>query len=281
MKPKISAACLLALTLLALPLRAAVPELLLLSRYEPGVDIKGWLMSEKLDGIRAYWDGHRLLSRKGHPFTAPDWFTAPLPPFALDGELWIRRGRFEEAASITSRKQPHPGWRRISYNIFEVPGAPGGLEARLQRLRQYLTEHPVAHLRIIPQQRCRGTAQLQAFLAKVIEAGGEGVVLRNPASGYETGRSRNALKVKSFDDMEGRVLGYRPGTGKYTGMTGALWVEIDGGQRFYIGSGLSDAKRADPPPVGSLITFRYQGFTRNGIPRFPSFLRVRTYPPTP
>lgn len=110
------------------------------------------------------------------------------------------------------------------------------------------------------------------------EGGGEGIVLRNPTAAYETGRSLNALKVKRFADMEGRVLGYRPGTGKYTGMTGALWVEIEGGQRLYIGSGLSDAERADPPPVGSLVTFRYQGFTRNGIPRFPSFLRVREKP---
>lgn len=278
MKSGIPAACLLALILLVQPSQAAPPRLLLLSRYEPGMAIDGWLMSEKLDGVRAYWDGHRLLSRKGRPFAAPDWFTAPLPPFALDGELWIGRGRFEEVASITSRERPPPGWRHITYNIFEVPGAKGGLETRLRKLRRYLAEHPIAHLRIIPQQRCRGTAQLRAFLARVTRAGGEGVVLRNPATAYETGRSRNALKVKPFDDMEARVLGYRPGTGKYTGMTGALWVEIDGGRRFYIGSGLSDAERANPPPIGSLVTFRYRGFTRNGIPRFPTFLRVREWP---
>ena len=260
---------------LALTARAGAPDLLLLSRYQPDMDINGWYMSEKLDGIRAYWDGRQLLSRKGNPFAAPAWFTADLPPFALDGELWIARQHFEETASITSREQPDPGWRRISYNIFEVPGAPGGLNARLGRLRHYLAEHPVAHLRIIPQQRCRDTAHLQMFMNSVTKDGGEGVVLRNPVSPYETGRSSNALKVKRFDDMEGRVIGYRPGNGKYSGMTGALWVEIDGGRRFYVGSGLGDADRLEPPAIGSLITFQYQGFTRRGIPRFPSFLRVR------
>ena len=112
-------------------------------------------------------------------------------------------------------------------------------------------------------------------LMAVDTAGGEGLVLRNPVSPYETGRSPNALKVKSFDDMEGRVVGYRLGKGKYHGMTGALWVEIGGGKRFYIGSGLTDRERTIPPAVGSVITFKYQGFTNKGIPRFASFMRVR------
>ncbi len=270
-------AWLLALTL-ALPVRADAPDLLLLTRYTPGVDIAGWYMSEKLDGVRAYWDGSQLLSRQGKAFAAPDWFTAELPPFAIDGELWIARQRFEEVASITSRKQPHPQWRRLSYNIFEVPGAQGDLDARLGKLRKYLATHPVEHLRIIPQLVCRDTDHLQAHLDSVTAGGGEGLVLRDPNTAYVTGRSPSALKVKQFDDMEGRVIGYRAGKGKYQGMTGALWVEIDNGRRFYVGSGLSDANRTNPPAIGSLITFRHQGFTRDEVPRFASFLRVRNEP---
>jgi len=261
-----------------LPAHAAAPDLLLLTKYRPGMEISGWMMSEKLDGIRAYWDGRRLLSRQGRPFAVPDWFTEGFPPFELDGELWIARGRFAETLAITSRDRPHPGWRRISYNIFEVPHAPGGLEARLGRLRAYLARHPLAQLQIIPQAVCRNAGQLMARLAEVEAAGGEGLVLRNPDSPYETGRSPNALKVKRFDDMEGRVVGYRPGKGKYQGMVGALWVEIAGHKRFYIGSGLSDEERASPPAIGSIITFRYQGFTRKGIPRFASYLRLREAP---
>lgn len=254
---------------------AAPPELVQLTRYSQGMPVAGWLMSEKLDGVRAYWDGRQLVSRRGNPFAAPDWFTRPLPPFPLDGELWIARGRFEQTMSITSRQQPHPGWRLISYNIFELPGAPGNLQTRLEKLHLYLAAQPVAHLRIIPQAAVRDAEHLQAELERVVAAGGEGLVLRNPASPYQTGRSRNALKVKPVDDMEGRVIGYRPGNGKYRGMTGALLVEIAGGSRFHLGSGLSDAERANPPPLGSLVTFRHHGFTDAGIPRFASFVRVR------
>jgi DNA ligase len=263
------------LLFITLTARASVPDLLLLTKYHPGMDISGWYMSEKLDGVRAYWNGQQLLSRKGNLLAAPDWFTENLPPFELDGELWIARGLFEETLSITSRDQAHPGWQRITYNIFEVPNAHGGLGERLERLRIYLKNHSVEHLRIIPQTVVRDSGHLKTQLSEVDAAGGEGLVLRNPESAYETGRSPNALKVKRFDDMEGRVVGYRPGNGKYHGMTGALWVEIDGNKRFFIGSGLTDQERETPPVMGSVITFQHQGFTNNGIPRFASYLHVR------
>ena len=254
---------------------AGAPDLLLLTKYQPGMDVSDWYMSEKLDGVRAYWNGRQLLSRKGNLLAAPAWFIENLPPFELDGELWIARGLFEETQSITSRDQGHPGWYRITYNIFEVPNAPGGLDDRLGRLRNYLKSHSVGHLRIIPQTVVRETDHVMQQLKVVVDAGAEGLVLRNPDTPYESGRSPNALKVKRFDDMEGRVIGYRPGKGKYQGMTGSLWVEIDGSKRFYIGSGLTDQERATPPVIGSVVTFKHYGFTNNGVPRFASYLRVR------
>ncbi|WP_456407108.1 DNA ligase [Thiolapillus sp.] len=266
---------LLLLLLYPLAVPAAEPKLLLLEKYQASINIEGWLMSEKLDGVRAYWDGRRLLTRKGNQLAAPDWFIQDLPPFELDGELWIARGNFEEILSVVSRETPHPGWRRITYNVFEAPNAAGGLKTRLGKLENYLHRHPITHVRIVQQITCRDDKHLLEYLAAVTDAGGEGVVLHNPESLYETGRSPNALKVKRFDDMEGTVLGYRPGKGKYLGKVGALWVEIEGGTRFFIGSGLNDEQRASPPAIGSLITFKYHGFSGNGVPRFASFLRVR------
>jgi len=259
----------------ALPARSAAPDLLLLNMYRPGMDVSGWYMSEKLDGVRAYWDGQQLLSRQGNVFAAPAWFTEKLPPFELDGELWIARGRFEKTLSIVSKTKPHSEWHRLTYNIFEVPNSSGGLKTRLGRLQTYLEQHQVPYLQIIPQAICRNAEHLMVELSRVDSAGGEGLVLRNPTAPYATGRSHNALKVKRFDDMEGRVVGHRAGKGKYTGMIGALWIEIEDGRRFYIGSGLRDRDRVMPPPIGSVVTFRYQGVTRNGVPRFASFLRVR------
>ena len=119
---------------------------------------------------------------------------------------------------------------------------------------------------------------MSARLDALEKLGAEGIVLRHPGTPYESGRTKHALKVKRFDDMEGKVVGYREGKGKYTGMTGALHVEIAGGQRFYLGTGLTDSDRQNPPVIGSVVTFRYQGFTRRGIPRFASYLRIRSEP---
>ena len=235
---------------------AASPDLILLSKYQADMDISGWLMSEKLDGVRAYWDGQNLYSRKGNRLAAPAWFTAKLPAFELDGELWIKQGQFEKTLSIVSRDIADAGWQDISFNIFEVPNAPGGLQQRLHKFQQYLDKNDVQHVRIILQIICRNKIHLANQLKMIEAKGGEGLVLRNPDSLYETGRSPNALKVKSFDDMEAKVIGYSPGKGKYQGKVGALWVEIDAKTRFYIGSGLTDKERATPPPIGSLVTFK-------------------------
>jgi DNA ligase-1 len=245
------------------------------------MDIAGWYMSEKLDGVRAYWNGDQLLSRQGHAFNAPAWFTKAFPPFALDGELWSGRGEFEKIQSITSQDAPHQGWRQITYHVFEVPHASGALAERLQRITAYLSRHQGTKIRVVPQERCRDGEHLQTYLEQVVAQGGEGLVLRNPSAPYESGRVANALKVKTFDDMEGEVVGYRPGKGKYAGVVGALQIELESGQRFFVGSGLSDSDREDPPPLGALVTFRHHGFTKNGIPRFASFLRVREVPGRP
>jgi DNA ligase-1 len=254
---------------------AAAPDLLLLKKYQPGLDTHGWLMSEKLDGIRAYWNGHELISRQGYRIDAPARFIQGFPPFEMDGELWVGRGRFEQTASVVASGASHPGWGEVGYYIFELPHGAGGLLHRLDRLRRFLQDQPLANLHLIEQQICQDETHLQQRLKQVEAKGGEGLVLRNPTAAYETGRSADALKVKSFEDREARVIGYRTGKGKYQGMTGALQVELDDGKRFYIGSGLTDEQRRHPPPTGSIITFKYTGLTRYGIPRFASFLRIR------
>lgn len=267
---------LLWLALLPAPLLAA--DLLLLKRHTPDLDVTGWLMSEKLDGVRAYWTGSELISRQGNRFAAPTWFTEGLPPFELDGELWSKRGDFERITSIVTRNQPHEGWRELRYHVFEVPHAAGGLLARLERLQLHLREHPLEHVQVIEQIPCRGATHLHDQLQAIEEMGGEGLVVRHPDTPYTTGRSDQALKVVSFETMEGRVVGYREGKGKYTGMTGALEVEIDGNQHLFLGSGLSDDQRREPPPLGALVTFKYRGLTSRGLPKFATFLRIRELP---
>ncbi len=254
---------------------AQEPDILLLKTYNESHDVTGWLMSEKLDGMRAIWDGHILKSRQGNPISAPTWFLEALPPFEIDGELWTKRNDFENIISIVRQQTPDARWQDITYNIFEVPNQLGGLLARLAILENYLAEHPRTLLKVIPQTPVISSRQLKADLEKMTALGGEGLVVRKAETAYYQGRSNNDLKIKPYQDAECTVIAYKAGKGKYTGQTGALQCQLPSGLTFYIGSGLSDQQRESPPNIGNVITFKYYGFTKNDIPRFPVFMRVR------
>lgn len=273
---------------------ASKPNLFLLKTYQPDQNVTGWCMSEKLDGVRAYWDGSRLISRGGLILNPPDWFIAGFPPFELDGELWSQRNDFEHIVSIVRQQQPSANWADLNYHVFEVPHQTGGLLQRLSVLQHYLDgprkhssqKHGVnatlvtaPYLKVVAQTTIESRQALQVFFDQVIRAGGEGVVVRNPATLYKTGRLDDALKLKEFQDTECEVVGYRAGRGKYQGLTGSLKCRAQlpdqNPAMLWIGSGLSDHQRKNPPAIGSVVTFKYYGLTRRGLPRFPVFLRKR------
>ncbi|MCF6253537.1 MAG: DNA ligase [Thiomicrorhabdus sp.] len=261
------------------------PSLILLKVYRSDMDVTGWLLSEKLDGVRAYWDGQRLLSRNGNMFFAPTWFTQDLPPFELDGELWMGRDQFQEVMSVVTRHQPDARWRNVRYQVFEVPNQAGGLLNRLAVLQRYLENTSVSHLNVISQTVVTDAKMVEVQLQKVLALKGEGLVLRQADRLYHTGRSSDAMKVKQTQDAECRVVGYTLGKGKYQGQTGALkcqllvgdFLKLKGERNrvIKIGSGLTDKIRKSPPAIGSVITFQYMGLTKKGLPRFPVFVRVR------
>jgi DNA ligase-1 len=254
---------------------AQKPDLLLLKSYKDGLHVEGWLMSEKLDGVRAYWDGKNLISRGGHEFKTPLWFTENFPPFEIDGELWSKRGAFENISSIVRKQKPHKGWEQLTYNIFEVPNQKGGLLSRLSVLEEYLNKHPSNYIKILKQSTCRDESHLKSFLKKVEGKGGEGIVVRDGDTPYISKRTSKALKVKSFDDAECEIVGFKNGKGKYEGKVGSFTCKQKNGQIIHIGSGLSDALRENPPAIGTNITFKYNGLTKYRKPRFPVYMRVR------
>jgi len=233
-------------------------------------------VSEKLDGVRARWDGRRLWTRGGLPVEAPAWFTAGWPDHPMDGELWMGRGRFEATSSLV-RNPPEDGsaWRALRFLVFDLPGHGGRFGERVQAMRALAGPDAPPWLRPVAQSRVADRAELDARLDAVLDVGGEGLMLHHDRARYLAGRSPDLLKLKPHDDAEARVVAHLPGRGKYIGMTGALLVEREDGARFRLGSGLSDAERADPPPVGTLVTYRHSGLTVNGLPRFPRYLRVR------
>ena len=254
---------------------ATEPPLLLAHAWDNYLDLSGWWMSEKLDGVRAYWDGKQLVSRQGNLIHAPDWFLDGLPSIPLDGELWLARKSFQKTVSIVRRQDKSDHWKQISFLVFDAPGMAEPFERRVEFLTDaFRKPHPQAKLH--PHELCRDLAHLKQELARVESLGGEGLMLRQPGSKYETGRSFTLLKIKTFHDAEARVVEHIAGAGRHAGRLGALGVELPDGTRFSVGTGFSDAQRASPPPIGSTITFRYQELSDRGVPRFPSFVRLHS-----
>ncbi len=256
--------------------RAAPPDLMLAETWQDSGAVHDYWISEKLDGVRGRWDGDTLWSRGGHRIHAPDWFTADWPAMAMDGELWIGRGRFEAVSSIVRRfDAPDAEWRQVQFRVFDLPDHAGSFTARVDAMRRHLSALDIAWLQPVAQFRLPDAEALDTRLAAIVAAGGEGLMLHHQNARYRSGRSDALLKLKPFDDAEAIVVSHTQGEGKYTGMVGALVVETPDGQRFRLGSGLTDAQRADPPPIGSVVTYRFNGLTVHGTPRFARFLRVR------
>ena len=252
------------------------PPLLLAQSWDNSQDLKGWWISEKLDGVRAYWDGKKFLSRLGNLFHAPAWFTQGLPDHPLDGELWIDRGAFQRTVSIVRRQDKSDHWKEVRFKVFDLPAIEKTFEKRMTELGKLIKKTKLGWVEMVNQNPCEGTSHLKKELARIEKLGGEGLMLREPESLYEVGRSWTLLKVKSFHDAEAVVVGVVAGKGKHKGRMGALKVRLADGTDFSVGTGFSDRQRENPPASGSVITFRYQEKTNTGVPRFPSFLRAVT-----
>ena len=262
----------------AFPLNSNSMDIMLPQVYEENIHVVGWLMSEKLDGVRGYWTGKQLLSKNGKLFHPPPAFIRNFPPFPIEGELWGGRETFHNTVSIIKKQKMHDGWLKIQFAIFDVPKAPGNFSERIQKVENWFTNNPSQFAFIIPQTTIKSTNQLTDELKRIEALGGEGLIIRNPEALYTTGRTGDILKVKSFFDAEAVVIGHIPGQGRHQGRLGSLLVELaaDTTIKFKIGSGLSDTERNNPPPIGEIITFKYYGFYPSGIPKFPSFLRIRS-----
>ena len=259
--------------------------LLLAQSWDGVMNPSGWLMSEKLDGVRAYWDGKRFISRLGNVFKVPSWYTEGIPNMHLDGEFWMGRGRFQETVGYVRRKDAGNHWRQIKFMVFDAPELPGGFEERIRQLRRSVLLPD--HVGRVCHWPCIDTKDLKSYLSEIEAIGGEGVMLRRDDSFYERTRSSSLLKVKNFFDGEATVTGYTQGKGRHTGRVGALTckakalsnsrVNLQEGMEFSVGTGLSDADRMNPPKIGATITFRFQELTLDGVPRFPSYLGQRNY----
>ena len=235
-------------------------------------NITNWYMSEKLDGIRAYWNGKEFISKNGNKIYAPFWFTKDFPPFELDGELWSKREDFENIQNIVLDETPTTKWNELTYNIFEVPNTNGNFDKRLEKIKLWLEKNPNKFIKIIPQKICKNESDLDNYLKELIAKKAEGIILKNPNLDYFTGRNENILKVKKFYDEEGLVIGLNYSKeGKFK----SLKLKLENGIIFNLGGGFSNIQRLNPPKIGDIVTFKYYDLTKNNKPKFASFLRVR------
>jgi DNA ligase-1 len=267
------------------------PTLQLANVYHTEIDVKDYWVSEKLDGVRAYWDGHQFFSKNGNVYVAPAWFTQNMPDYALDGELWISRNTFDELSGIVRKKIPIDlEWRKVSYQVFDLPQNPAIFDVRLNTLNRLFGDDSVESkkietsrlpewLSVIKQFKVNSHAELMVELDRHMKQGSEGLMLHLGASRYHGRRDDDLLKLKQYFDAEATVIEHYLGKGKYSGILGSIQVETLGHEhkkiRFRIGTGFSVEERKEPPAIGAVITYKYFGFTKSGLPKFPSFLRIR------
>ena len=237
-------------------------------------DPTGFFMSEKLDGMRCIWDGSTLRTRTGNTINAPSKLVAQLPDTSLDGELFLGRGKFQELMGIVRRQTPNEhDWDRVTFMVFDAPLVSAPFQGRLSVAATSLVGCAWAQLH--PHKRCKGRDHVMTELERILQEGGEGVMLRNPHAQYKGGRTTDLLKVKTFHDAEAFVTGFENGTGRNNGRVGALICVDTNGITFKIGTGLKDYMRDKPPSIGTRITYKYQEKTLDGKPRFPVFVRER------
>jgi len=247
--------------------------------FQPPIN---WWASEKWDGIRALWDGEKIISRgsgvgKPKVYTyVPEWFISTLPPgIALDGEIWIGRNFFQKTSRLStlkpgktySKKQIDDIWSGkidppVIFKAFDIPTEDNNIlfEQRMRKLQTVVSDRKICWDKLVydnkttfpiqftEQVKIKSMEQLITLYTKLTSAGAEGIMLRAPGSPYETRRSKYMLKYKIKEDAECIVREYILGDGRLKGMLGSITCEIlQGGKPSgiftQIGTGFTDSQR--------------------------------------
>lgn len=251
-------------------------QIQLANLYHKGINLDEYLVSEKLDGVRAYWNGQDFISKQGNKINAPKCFTINFPNQHLEGELWIDRGQFEAVAGVVKKEKASCNdWQDVKLMLFDLPKSKESFLQRYEEMKELVKNANSKYLYVIEQFKIANHQALEEKLKDVIKQGGEGLMLHKANSFYQANRNDDVLKYKAYEDAEAKVIEHIAGKGKYAGMLGAILVENEDGIRFKIGSGFSNEQRKNPPKIGSIITYKFYGKTKNNKPKFVSFVRMK------
>ena len=183
------------------------PKLALAKVYHQQNDLSDYWVSEKLDGVRAYWDGQQLLSRSGNVYNAPNWFIQGFPDQTLDGELWINRSRFEQLVSTVRKQIPVDSeWKQVKFMVFDLPTSIAPFSTRLKQMQRIVAQVNNPFMELVEQSRVNNHEALMQRLNKVVASGGEGLMLHDGNALYRSGRTSDLLKVKRYQDAEATVI---------------------------------------------------------------------------
>ena len=272
------------------------------------------LLEPKLDGVRVvtvinaqnktaimYSRNGKLLENFGHITAAIeaniDQFERSL---VLDGEMVS--SSFQALMKQVHRKSDvqSEDARLMLFDILPVSEFQRGESAMGQGRRSKLlrsmrpTFDLIGSIDVIPQIEVDldsyvGELEFKQYNKDAIEAGFEGIMIKDLDALYECKRSASWLKMKPFIEVSLAVTEVEEGTGRNEGKLGALVCEgeDDGHQiRVNVGSGFSDSNRDEfwgnrEGVVGQIVEVRADAITQNQDGtyslRFPRFLRFRGF----
>lgn len=240
------------------------------------------------------------------------YLSEKFPSTSFDGELYSHTENFDNIVGNVKRTKKIEENLNIEYHVYDIPtiGTNIKFTDRLARLKELILEKDAGRIRLVETRQIEPdlsltTKDLVKDLNIYAEHGYEGTMVRNGDGIYVSKRSSDLLKIKSWEDDEFELVGceqlttkekimlseWEPGALQYSDgsyyrngietpveAVGRLVLRTKDGTEFGVGTGLTDEQRKSlwlDLPIGQMIQIKYQELTKDGIPRFPVFLRIR------
>jgi ATP-dependent DNA ligase len=244
----------------------------------------------KLDGVRSLFRNGVFTSRTAKPFGFLDHIVKELKPavdagFILDGEIYSTTLSFQEFVGLVKKKhltaKDVENLKQVNLWVYDCVNE-HPFEQRLAMLIEFFRHHRFQHVHLLPTEECKTKDDIKKFHDKYVEAGYEGLIIRNKTGLYRLStRSENLQKFKEFEDAEFPIVGFDEGDGNEKGAV--IWVcETEDKKQFRVRPKGTIEERKElfkkaKSYIGKKLTVKYQEMTADGIPRFGIGIAIRDY----